>query len=326
MARDAKRVRSFAPGRVNLIGEHTDYNGGLALPFAIADGVTVTVTPRDDGVVVARALDLGEEDRFAAAAPPPASGWRAYVRGVVAELGSAGADLDITGTVPRDAGLSSSAALTVALALALAPDADRLELAQACSRVENDWAGARTGLLDELASLFGAEGYALRIDFTTLDIAPVRCELGEWRLVTVDSGEARAIGASGYNERRAECTRAAELLAAGEPLPDPLDRRMRHVDEENARVDQAVAALAGGDLEALGGLLDASHTSLRDLYDCSTPAVERTVRALRDAGAAGARMMGGGFGGHVLALFPPGVEPPAGALSVAPSAGARVLP
>src|SRR5206468_3114015 len=197
--------------------------------------------PRDDGTVVARALDLGEEDRFDAVRPEPVSGWRAYVRGVVAELGDgAGAELEITGTVPRDAGLSSSAALTVALALALAPDAGRLDLARACSRVEGDWAGAQTGLLDEIASLFGAAGCALLVDFDTLAISSVPFELGEWRLVTVDSGEARSIGASGYNERRAECARATELLAGGEPLPEPLDRRMRHVAEENARVDAAV--------------------------------------------------------------------------------------
>src|SRR4051812_18941685 len=298
MGRDAKTVRTFAPGRVNLIGEHTDYNGGLALPFAIPPGVTVTASPRADGVVVGRALDLGEEDRFAAAAPERVAGWRAFVRGLVAELGGGrGLEIEITGDVPRGAGLSSSAALSCALALALTPDADRIELARACSRVENEWVGARTGLLDQLASLLGSAGEALRIDFGTLSVERVPLELGAWRLVTVDSGEARELGASGYNERRAECARAAELLSAGEPLPEPLDRRVRHVREENARVDAAVAALAAGDLAALGRLLDASHASLRDLYDCSTPAVERTVRALREAGAAGARMVGGGFGG-----------------------------
>src|SRR3954469_16693210 len=140
------RVAAFAPGRVNLIGEHTDYNEGLSLPFAIAQGVTVRAAPRRDGTVVAHARDLGESDRFAAARPQPASGWRAFVRGLVAELGDAGGvELDIAGTVPRDAGLSPSAALSCALALALRPDADRLELARVCSRVENEWAGAQTG-------------------------------------------------------------------------------------------------------------------------------------------------------------------------------------
>jgi galactokinase len=331
-------VVAYAPGRVNLIGEHTDYNGGLSLPFAIAEGVTVTAAPRGDGEVVARALDLGEEDRFAAEAPPRGvAGWRAFVRGAVAELGDgrAGLELEITGTVPRGAGLASSGALGVALALALAPDGDRLELARACSRVENDWVGARSGLLDQLASLLGEAGHALRIDFSTLETEPVELELGAWRLVTVDSGERRELGASGYNERRRECAAAAMRLGVpslrnadvrnAAALGEPLARRVRHVLEENARVEQAVAALARGDLPALGGLLDASHASLRDLYDASTPAVERTVGALREAGAAGARMVGGGFGGHVLALLAPDVATPAGALEVAPCAGARVL-
>jgi galactokinase len=159
--------------------------------------------------------------------------------------------------------------------------------------------------------------------------------LGDWRLVTVDSGDAHAHAASGYNERRDECAEAARLLGLeslrdatardAARLPAPLDRRVRHVVAENARVDATAAALAAGDLAAVGPLLDASHASLRDLYDASTPAVERTACALRGAGAAGARMVGGGFGGHVLALLPPGIAPPPGAIEVAPSAGARLL-
>ncbi|HEY3020765.1 MAG TPA: galactokinase family protein [Solirubrobacteraceae bacterium] len=341
----AERVVAHGPGRVNLIGEHTDYNGGLSLPFAIAAGVTVTATARADGLVVARALDRGESDRFALADPEPAPGWRAFLRGTVAELAAAGlpvrpAELEIHGDVPEGAGLSSSAALGVALCLALlalggAPDADRLELARVCSRVENAWVGARTGLLDQIASLFGRDGHALRVDFRTLDVAPVALQTGSWRLVTVGSGEARLHAASGYNERRRECAVAAERLglrslrdataAAAAELPDPLCRRVRHVIEENGRVDATVAALRAGDLRAVGALLDASHASLRDLYDASTPAVERTVAALREAGAAGARMVGGGFGGHVLALLPPDAGAPAGAREVAPAAGARLL-
>src|SRR5256885_3204412 len=156
----AARAVALRPGRVNLIGEHPDYNAGLSLPFAIAAGVTVTAVARSDGQVVARALDLGESDRFAVADPAPASGWRAFVRGTVAELAAAGlpvraAALDIRGDVPQGAGLSSSAALGVALCLALlalagAHDSDRLELARLCSRVENAWVGARTGLLDQM--------------------------------------------------------------------------------------------------------------------------------------------------------------------------------
>src|SRR3954469_11302737 len=197
MARE--RCVAFGPGRANLIGEHTDYNDGLSLPFAVAQGVTVTAerVPGDD--VEARALDLGEEDRFPVGAPEPADGWRAFVRGVVAELGREGHDvpparLEIRGTVPRGSGLSSSAALEVALCLALLglageEDADRIGLARLCSRVENDWVGASTGLLDQLASLLGQPGHATRLDFRSLEAECVPLDLEGWTVVTVDSGE-----------------------------------------------------------------------------------------------------------------------------------------
>jgi galactokinase len=337
------RVTARGPGRVNLIGEHTDYNGGLALPFAIERGVTVTAAPASGDEVVAHALDAGERDAFPLARPGRAEGWRAFVRGTVAELQAAGhslrpVELTIDGDVPAGSGLSSSAALEVALCLALLaaagePEPDRRALARLCSRVENEWVGARTGLLDQLASLLGREGHALRIDFASGDVDPVRLELGDWRLVTVDSGASHEHASGGYNERRAECDRACELLeietlrdAPEEPdLPAPLLRRVRHVSSENRRVEEMVHALQGGDLEAAGRLLDRSHASLRDDYEASVPEVEATVERLKAAGAAGARMIGGGFGGHVLALLPPGAEPPAGALEVRPGPAARLL-
>jgi galactokinase len=336
---------AFAPGRVNLLGEHTDHEGGLSLPFAIAQGVRVTAAPgARPGEVEVHACDLAQSDRFAPDDPGRAGGWRAFARGVVGELRAAGvavpaARLEITGDLPRGAGLASSAALTVALCLALralagAPEAPAVELARLCSRVENQWVGARTGLLDQLAALLGRDACALRIDFRSLEVAPVALELGGWRLVTVASGQARENAASGYNERRLECERARALLGvqclrdAGAAdlarLPAPLARRARHVVEESARVDEAVAALRAGDLPALGALLDASHTSLRDLFECSTPALDAAVARLKAAGAAGARMIGGGFGGHVLGLLPPDAAAPQGARVVQPAAGARV--
>jgi galactokinase len=380
-------VRAFAPGRVNLIGEHTDYNRGLALPFAIAEGVTVRARADGRGRIHAHALDLGEHDEFAlpdgelalpareltlpddkhaphsgelappseklappgeklvGRAPPRSGDWRAFVRGIATELHSAGfaipgAELEIAGDLPRNAGLSSSAALEVALALALLALADgelgRIELARLCSRVENEWVGARTGLLDQLASLCGARDTALRIDFSDLTLEPVPCMLEQgWQLVTLDSGEPRSLAASGYNERRAECVRACALLGldslrsaderSPERLPAALARRVRHVLGENARVLATVSALCERDLPRVGTLLDASHASLRDLYECSTPAVEAAVKRLKQAGAAGARMIGGGFGGHVLGLFPPGATQPAQARTVRPSPGARLL-
>jgi galactokinase len=338
-------IRAFGPGRVNLIGEHTDYNDGLCLPFAIAAGVTVEAGPGPDGAIEAHALDLGETDAFALADPGPGDGWRAFVRGIAAELQRAGdpltgATVTIRGDVPRGSGLSSSAALEVALALALLAhsgraEPDRRDLARLCSRVENDWVGAETGLLDQLAALFGRAGHAIRLDMRSLAVDPVAMDLGGWRLVTVDSGVEHAHAGSGYNERRRECREACAALGidslrdataeAAASLPAPLDRRVRHVLAENARVDEAVAALRAGDLEGLGRLLDASHASLRDDYEVSVPEVDATVERLRGGGAAGARMVGGGFGGSVLALFPPGADPPPEALAVEPGPAARVL-
>jgi galactokinase len=205
-------VRAFGPGRVNLIGEHTDYNDGLCLPFAIAAGVTVEATAGPEGTIEAQALDLGERDVFALDDESPAEGWRAFVRGVVAELRRAGhalepARLTISGDLARGSGLSSSAALEVALALALlahsgADEPDRRALARLCSRVENDWVGAETGLLDQLAALCGQDDHAIRIDFRSLAIDAVELDLGDWRLVTLDSGVEHTHAASGYNERR----------------------------------------------------------------------------------------------------------------------------
>src|SRR5271170_4934802 len=218
---------AFAPGRVNLIGEHTDYNDGLALPFAIAEVVTVSAEAAPAGSpgagrISAYALDLGEHDEFAIACPGRVPGWRAFVRGVVAELAAAGcplvgARLEISAALERGAGLSSSAALEVALCLALAEVGGRaagggamarmprVEIARLCARVENDWVGAHTGLLDQLASLYGAPDTALCIDFRSLEVDPVPLVLGDWRLVVLDSGEPHLHASSGYNERRAEC-------------------------------------------------------------------------------------------------------------------------
>ena len=348
---------AFAPGRVNLIGEHTDYNDGLALPFAIAEGVTVYAGADSDGCIHAHACDLDEHDDFSLDSPvPSATGWRAYLRGIVAELRRAGiplsgATLEIRGELPRGAGLSSSAALEVALCLALIElgyageeptecngklgRLNRIEIARLCSRVENEWVGAQTGLLDQFACLCGAPEKALLIDFRTLEVEPVPLVLDGWHLVVMSSGEQHAHSSSGYNQRRAECARACKLLgldslrdATAEQaarLPPPFDRRTAHVIEENDRVLEAVAALRVNDLAAVGRLLSASHVSLRDLYEVSTPAVESAVERLLQAGAAGARIVGGGFGGSVLALFEPGVRWPRDAREVSPGRGAHVL-
>jgi galactokinase len=375
---------------VNLIGEHTDYNEGLALPFAIAEGIRVRAQASGESFraqaggkalrtqasskarIHARALSYDEVDDFPLADPPRTTGWRAFVRGIAAELGRCqplvGAHLSIDGTLPQGAGLSSSAALEVAVCLALialrpattlSPEdtlnpettlttgkaQDRLALARLCARVEREWAGARTGLLDQLACLYGEVDSALLIDFRSLSIQPVALKLGDWRLVVLDSGERHEHADSGYNERRSECARACELLGvrslreiegqrlreiegrrdALATLPATLRRRVEHVIGENERVRAAAAALSAGDLPRLGELLNASHTSLRDLYEVSTPAVERALEQLRAAGAAGARLVGGGFGGSVLGLFAPSAHPPAEAREVRPARGAYLL-
>ena len=321
-------IRAFAPGRVNLIGEHTDYNDGLCLPFAIELGVTVTARLRD-GAHVVTSPDLAGDDPF--------------LRGTVEELRRAGIEVpgcvvEVESDLPREAGLSSSAALCIALSLALCEAAgagapEPLELARLCARVENDWAGAQTGLLDQLASLLGEEGRAVRLDMRSFESRPVDLELSGHTLAVLDSGASRDLAASGYNERREECRRAGKALgieslrdaADGSSLDPPLDRRVRHVISENDRVDEAIAALEASDAAALGSVLDASHASLRDDYEVSVPEVERAVTACKAAGALGARIMGGGFGGSVLALFPASAEPPAGAHRVTPGPGARLL-
>jgi galactokinase len=345
-------VSAFAPGRVNLIGEHTDYNGGRSLAFAIKEGTTVRAVPLAAAVIEVFALDLGDSDRFALTEIAATPGWRGFVRGVAAELIAdghplRGTELQISGTVPQGSGLSSSASLCVSLCLALLAASDipappLLGLARLCSRVEHRWVGANSGMLDQIASLGGAAGAALHIDFSRLTFAEVPLDLGDYTLATLDSGQEHKHGnghgpyaGTGYNRRREECAEACAVLgvaslsestlAQADQLPDPLRGRARHVVTENERVLAAVAALEGGDLARVGQLLNESHASLRDDYEVSTPTVERAVERLLDAGAVGARLIGGGFGGHVLGLFEDASGLPHDARVVTPGPGARLL-
>jgi len=343
------RARAFAPGRVNLIGEHTDYNGGLALPFAISRGIVVDGVACDDLVVRAHAVDLGERYAFAVSQRMRAPGWRNFVIGMVAELSAldvsvGGAQLEIGGDLPSGVGLSSSAALEVALCLALlaisrvdANEIGWLELARTCARVENEWVGAQTGLLDQIASLCGEPEAALLIDFATVQLETVPLRLDGWRLVVLDSGQRHEHADGGYNDRRAECAPAAELLGvsalseadadAAARLPEPLARRARHVLSENARVTAAVDAIERGDAADLGRLLSASHASLRDDFAVSLPAIDRIVDAAQhDPAVFGARITGGGFGGSVLVLARTGSARAAAERAVASSSGRVALP
>jgi galactokinase len=312
-------ARSFrAPGRVNLIGDHTDYNDGFVLPIAIDLQCVVTVDAARRDNVRLRSEELAGEFELPAdgsAEPGDATGWSSYAAGVLrvlAERGRrpVGIDAAISSTVPVGAGLSSSAALEVALALGLCDAAgfslSALELALACQEAEHLATGVPTGIMDQLASLAAREGSALLIDCRSLEVKPVRLP-EELAVLVVHSGVSRALVGSAYAERRRACEEAARRIgvpslrdATLEQVED--DPRARHVVTENARVLDAARALAAGNLDALGPLLSASHRSLRDDYEVSTRELDALVECLETAGALGARLTGAGFGGCVVAL------------------------
>jgi galactokinase len=312
--------RAFAPGRVNLIGEHTDYMGGLVLPVAVHLGTTVEAFPVGDRVrlrsidepaPVDVALDVGDP----AAVEPP---WGRYVAGVVAEVRpTEGVEGMVSTTLPIGAGLSSSAALEVAVALALGFDGPPLELARACQRAEQRASGVPCGIMDQLASAAGVAGHALLIDCTTEGAVPVPIPDGV-QVVAVDSGERRSLEMSAYAERRAACEQAEAIVgplrsATVEDLAaiaDPVvRRRARHVVTENARVLAFEEALHGRDLRTLGELLQESHDSLRDDFEVSTPVLDELVVRVRAVpGVIGARLTGAGFGGCVVVLCEPGTD------------------
>ena len=329
-------VRAHAPGRVNLIGDHTDYTGGLVLPMAIDRGTTVELDRIGEWVVLLSSdqpepavVDLGVA--FPQRVEPA---WARYVAGVVAELrpevGGAGT---VRTTLPVGAGLSSSAALEVSVALALGFEGSPTELALACQRAEQASSGVPSGVMDQLASAAGVEGAALLIDCSSLDLTPVALP-GDVEVVVVHSGQSRTLAGSGYAERRAQCEAAEALigplrtatLEAAEAIEDPvLRRRARHVVTENARVRAVAAALPAGDLAAVGEAMAESHASLRDDFEVSTPVVDALVERLAAApGVVGARMTGGGFGGAVVVLVRPGTD--VAGWRVRPVAGARVEP
>lgn len=334
-------MRAFAPGRVNLIGDHTDHTGGLVLPMAIDLGTTV-VGERGGDEVVLRSDWAGDVVRVPLDVADPASvapEWGRFVAAVVAALrpteGLVGA---VTTTLPVGAGLSSSAALEVAVAAALGADlADPVGLARACQRAEQAATGVPCGVMDQLASAAGVTGHALRIDCHELTVAPVPVpdDVEVW---VVHSGEPRSLAGSAYAERAAACQQAESavgplrLAALGDldAIEDPeVRRRARHVVTENARVDALVAALEAGDAAAIGEVMAASHASLRDDFEVSTPALDALVADLAATpGVLGARLTGAGFGGCAVALTAQGTALPHQhthrSWKVTPSNGARV--
>ena len=322
-----------APGRVNLIGEHTDYNDGFVLPVAIDRTVVVAAAPRGDGRLCAWSLQQDGELAIdlAAIAPGKVSGWGAYLAGVAWALGQEGvpvpgADLAVHSDLPPGAGLSSSAALACAAAAALAELAGAalpaMALARAARRAEVEVVGMPCGVMDQTIAMLGRPGHALFLDTRTLQAQHVPLDLARsgLRLLVIDTRAPHRLVEGAYAERRAACHEAARLLgvpalrdadlaavlAAGERLGPTRTRRARHVVTENARVLEAVAILAAGAPERLGPLLAASHASLRDDFEVSCPELDTAVEAATAAGAAGARMTGAGFGGSALALVPEG--------------------
>jgi len=332
-ASDPSRIRVVrAPGRVNLIGEHTDYNEGFVLPLAIDLGISIALLPTDDRRVTLTLDDTGETDGFDLDRIPLRSGrWIDYVAGTAWAMGAA--DLPVRGfrgvlasDLPQGAGLSSSAALELASALALAggeePATDRMTLARIAQRGENEHVGVACGLMDQFASAMGEDGAALLLDCRSLAHRAVPLPLDEVAIVVTHSGSTRRLDRSAYNERRAQCDAAAAAIARREPavgslrdvtaamldaaaasLDPVLERRARHVVEENGRVLETVAALDAGDVPTVGRLLSESHVSLRDLYDVSSPELDALVAiAAAVPGVLGARLTGAGFGGCTIAL------------------------
>jgi galactokinase len=320
-----------APARVNLIGEHTDYSGGLVLPVAVDLGTTVTWAPVAEPTIRLRSAAFGDSIELPTDSPPPIppEGWGRYVAAVVRLLQEHGAPLtglegEIVSTVPIGAGMSSSAALTVSVGLALASassyEVTRLELARLAQAAERLAVGVPVGLMDPASSLLGRRGHALLLDCGTEEHRLVPLPRGI-ALVVFDSGVRHALEASGYGDRRIELERAlsaigtdrpsalsaaeSEAKAAAADVDEVAWRRLRHVVSENERVREVVAALeqpGEADLAALGRLFREGHESLRDDFEVSIPELDLLVDLAYEHGAIAARMIGGGFGGSVLAL------------------------
>jgi galactokinase len=326
-------LATYAPGRVNLIGEHTDYNDGFVLPAAVDRGVAVAAKRVDGDRFTVHALDLGESCSFSLdwLQRDPEQHWADYFKGVVWALSKRGASFPaceaaVMGDIPQGAGLSSSAAYEVATLL-MFQNLGGFELpslvdtAKIAREAENGFVGVACGIMDQMVSVCGQQGRALRIDCRTLERRAVSLPSG-LKIVVVNSGVRHSLGSSEYNKRRAECEEGVRILAASLPgvralrdvspeqlapllpmLPPTVARRCRHVVSENDRVDQAIAAMEAGDLPRLKTLMAASHASLRDDYEVSCPELDVLVDlALPLACCQGARLTGAGFGGSTVNL------------------------
>ncbi|MEV5874445.1 galactokinase [Streptomyces sp. NPDC052101] len=321
-----------APGRVNLIGEHTDYNDGFVMPFALPHRATAAVSRRTDGVLRLHSADVQggvAELRLDALAPQSDEDWTAYPAGVVWALREAGhavtgADVHLSATVPTGAGLSSSAALEVVIALALDDlyelGLPRWKLARLCQRAENVYVGVPTGIMDQTASACCEQGHALFLDTRDLSQQQIPFDLAAegLRLLVVDTRVKHAHSGGEYGKRRAGCEKGAALLGVDALRDVPYDgldaalarlgdedevrRLVRHIVTENHRVERVVELLRAGDTRAIGPVLTEGHASLRDDFRISCPELDLVVDTALGAGALGARMTGGGFGGSAIVL------------------------
>jgi len=332
------RVETQAPGRVNLLGEHVDYNQGLVLPIAIDRKLSLAAAPTSDGIVSLNALDLGEQVSFhldnvsdqCDLSGRPLPGWALYPAAIADVLQRAG--LAISGMqavyrsdIPIGAGLSSSAAVEVAFATTWQAmsgwEMDKLALAKLCQQAENEYVGVSSGLMDQFASACGVEGHVLCFDTRSLEWAAYDLPPGTV-IIIADSGIRRSLAGSAYNDRRSACEQAVDLLRKYLPgiqslrdvstvelaaystyLPDEIEIRAEHVVKEIHRVDQAIIALRRGDARMFGGFMFASHKSLRELYEVSLPELDKLVEIARGLpGIYGARLTGAGFGGCTVNL------------------------
>jgi galactokinase len=323
----APSVTAEAPGRVNLIGEHTDYNGGFVLPTAIPQRSHVDLAVRSDRTVrvwSSAKRKRGSIQSYTLGAESPRKDWLDYIQGLTHLLRSEGHELHgfearIDSTVPLGSGLSSSASLTVSLMRALRQafslSLEDVPLARLAQRVENEFVGARVGIMDPMAASLAEAGTALFLDARSLEFERVALPSGA-DLVVLHSGVVHRLAGGDYNTRRRECEQACGLLGVPQlrdlgpadlprlqQLPEPLNRRARHVISENERVLAAVRAMRGGDLVGLGDLFYASHDSMRDDYQVSVPEIDLIVELARaEPSIYGARLTGGGFGGSVVML------------------------
>jgi galactokinase len=323
-------IRYAAPGRINLIGEHTDYNLGFALPIALPERTVVTYQPDDSTDITVRSdREEGDVRIPLDTAPGDVDGWAGYIAGVLWSLREAGyrirgGTMSITSDVEMGSGVSSSAALECAVLGAVAHGAglriDRIELARIAQRAENDYVGAPTGMLDQLASLCGEPRKALMIDFNEPTVRPVPFDpdASDIALLLINSRAPHQHAGGEYAARRASCERAAAELGVSSlrevqdrgvavlgAVKDPVDaRRARHILTDNQRVLDVVAALQDGDFTTIGRLFNASQASMRDDFEITTAHIDLIADSAVQAGALGARMTGGGFGGCVIVLAP----------------------